>query len=79
MEPGGITVRSRCDTSSIGHLELPAQFARAHPAICQVREHLPNVDDEAIFEMSLSFMLAGLHARARRPCTCPKHAGAAGT
>ena len=46
-----------------------------YPAIWQVREHLPTVDDDAIFEMSLSFMLAGLHARAPRPCTCPKHAG----
>ena len=47
-----------------------------YPAIWQVREHLPAVDDDAIFEMSLSFMLAGLHARAPRPCTCPRHAAA---
>ena len=26
--------------------------------------------------MALSLMLAGLHARAPRPCTCPKHATA---
>jgi AcrR family transcriptional regulator len=47
-----------------------------YPAIGQVREHLPDVDDDAIFEMILSFMLAGLHARAPRPCTCPTHAAA---
>jgi hypothetical protein len=41
----------------------------------QVREHLPAVDDDAIFEMSLSFMLAGLYARAPRRCACPRHAG----
>jgi len=45
-----------------------------YPAIFRVREHLPAVDDNEIFEMSLSLMLAGLYARAPRPCTCPKHA-----
>ncbi len=45
-----------------------------YPAIWQVREHLPDVDDDAIFEMALSFMLAGLYARAPRPCGCPGHA-----
>ncbi len=49
-----------------------------YPAIWQVREHLPAVDDDAIFEMSLSFMLAGLYARAPRPCPCPRHAAAPG-
>jgi TetR/AcrR family transcriptional regulator, tetracycline repressor protein len=48
----------------------------AYPAIWQVREHLPAVDDNEIFEMSLSLMLAGLYARAPRPCQCPRHAPA---
>jgi AcrR family transcriptional regulator len=47
-----------------------------YPAIWRVREHLPAVDDNEIFEMGLSLMLAGLHARAPRPCTCPTHAAA---
>jgi AcrR family transcriptional regulator len=47
-----------------------------YPAIWPVREHLPAVDDNDIFEMSLSLVLAGLHARAPRPCTCPEHASA---
>jgi hypothetical protein len=47
-----------------------------YPAIWQVREHLPAVDDNEIFEMSLSLMLAGLYARAPRPCQCPRHAPA---
>ncbi len=46
----------------------------AYPAIWQVREQLAKVDDEAIFEMALSFMLAGFYARAPRPCGCPGHA-----
>jgi AcrR family transcriptional regulator len=45
-----------------------------YPAIWQVREQLPPVVDDDIFEMSLSLMLAGLTARAPRPCTCPTHA-----
>jgi AcrR family transcriptional regulator len=48
----------------------PAEY----PAIWQVRQHLPGVDDHAIFETCLSFVMAGLLARAPRPCTCPRHA-----
>ena len=40
-----------------------------YPAIWQVREHLPAVDDDEIFEMSLSLMLAGL----LRPRPPPVH------
>src|SRR3984957_5488806 len=60
------------DTNAWTTAYLTADQAKS-PAIWRVREHLPAVDDDAIFEMSLSFMLAGLHARAPRPCTCPKH------
>jgi AcrR family transcriptional regulator len=52
---------------------LTADQAR-YPAIWQVREHLSAVDDDQIFEMSLSLTLTGLYARAPRPCTCPTHA-----
>lgn len=44
-----------------------------YPAIYQIRHHLPEVDDEAIFDTVLSFLLDGLQARAPRPCTCPRH------
>jgi AcrR family transcriptional regulator len=44
-----------------------------YPAIYQIRQHLPEVDDEAIFDTVLSFLLAGLQARAPRPCPCPRH------
>jgi AcrR family transcriptional regulator len=47
----------------------PAEY----PGIGQVRQHLSRVDDQAIFETSLSFVMAGLLARAPRPCTCPRH------
>jgi AcrR family transcriptional regulator len=44
-----------------------------YPAIWQIREELPKVDDDDIYEMILSFVLAGLAARAPNPCTCPRH------
>jgi AcrR family transcriptional regulator len=44
-----------------------------YPAIWQIREELPKVDDDEIYETILSFVLAGLIARAPRPCTCPNH------
>ena len=63
------------DTNAWTTAYLTADQAR-YPAIGRVREHLPAVDDNEIFEMTLSLMLAGLYARAPRPCTCPKHAAA---
>jgi AcrR family transcriptional regulator len=45
-----------------------------YPDIWQIREKLPDVDDGEIYEMILSFVMAGLIARAPRPCTCPRHA-----
>lgn len=46
-----------------------------YPAIYQIRQHLPEVDDhdQAIFDTVLSFLLDGLQARAPRPCPCPRH------
>ncbi|HUL24912.1 MAG TPA: TetR/AcrR family transcriptional regulator [Streptosporangiaceae bacterium] len=41
-----------------------------HPHIWQVRQELPGVDDDAIFETVLSLVLDGLMGRAPRPCAC---------
>jgi AcrR family transcriptional regulator len=45
-----------------------------YPDIWRVREELPAVKDDEIFETILSVVLDGLKARAPRPCTCPVHA-----
>jgi len=45
----------------------------AYPNIWQVREELPVVDDDEIFETILSLVLAGLVQRAPNPCGCPEH------
>src|SRR5262249_46973362 len=47
----------------------------AYPSTWRIREHLPGVADDEIFETSLSFMLAGLAGRAPNPCTCGAHPG----
>ncbi len=49
----------------------------AYPAIWRVREELPVVADEEIFETVLSLVLDGIIARAPRPCACTAHAAAA--
>ncbi|HEY1624600.1 MAG TPA: TetR/AcrR family transcriptional regulator [Streptosporangiaceae bacterium] len=46
-----------------------------YPNIWQIRDKLPGVDDNQIYETILSFVMTGLIARAPRPCTCPRHAG----
>jgi AcrR family transcriptional regulator len=46
-----------------------------YPDIWQIREKLPEVDDNQIYETILSFVMTGLIARAPRPCTCPRHGG----
>ena len=38
-----------------------------------VREELPVVKDDDIFETILSVVLGGIVARAPRPCQCPAH------
>ncbi len=43
------------------------------PHIWQVRDELPKVADDDIFEMILSLVIAGLMQRAPRPCSCPAH------
>jgi hypothetical protein len=45
-----------------------------YPAIWQIRDHLPAVAEDAIFESILSIVLSGIEARAPRPCTCERHA-----
>jgi AcrR family transcriptional regulator len=44
-----------------------------YPNIWQIRTELPEVRDDEIFETVLSFVIAGLVARAPRPCGCPRH------
>jgi AcrR family transcriptional regulator len=48
-----------------------------YPNIWQVRTELPEVRDDDIFETILSIVIAGLVARAPRPCGCARHGGAA--
>jgi len=47
-----------------------------YPAIWRVREELPVITDDEIFETILSLVLGGIIARAPRPCACPAHAAA---
>jgi AcrR family transcriptional regulator len=47
-----------------------------YPDIWRVREELPVVQDDDIFETILSLVLDGIAARAPRPCACPAHAAA---
>jgi AcrR family transcriptional regulator len=47
-----------------------------YPDIWRVREELPAVADDEIFETILSLVLGGIMARAPRPCACPAHAAA---
>ena len=51
----------------------------AYPGIWRVREELPEVNDEDIFETILSFVLSGLIASAPNPCACEAHAAAVAT
>ena len=44
-----------------------------YPHIWQIREELPRVDDDAIFESVLGIVIAGLCQRAPRPCACGRH------
>jgi AcrR family transcriptional regulator len=44
-----------------------------YPNIWQIRDHLADVADDAIFETILSTMLEGLQRQAPRPCACPQH------
>jgi AcrR family transcriptional regulator len=50
-----------------------AVSAVKHPSIWQIRTHLPEVDDDDIFETLLALVLDGLVLRAPRPCTCGWH------
>ena len=49
-----------------------------YPDIWRVREELPVVKDDDIFETILSLVLDGIAARAPRPCACAAHATASG-
>jgi hypothetical protein len=44
-----------------------------YPHIWQVRDELPLVTDDDIFESILAIVIAGLCQRAPRPCTCARH------
>jgi AcrR family transcriptional regulator len=46
-----------------------------YPHIWQVRDDLPLVTDDDIFEGILAIVIAGLCQRAPRPCPCPRHPG----
>jgi AcrR family transcriptional regulator len=47
-----------------------------YPDIWRIREELPAVKDDEIFETILSLVLDGIRARAPRPCACAAHAAA---
>jgi AcrR family transcriptional regulator len=44
-----------------------------HPHIWRIREELPRIQDDDIFETILSLVLGGLMRRAPRPCRCAAH------
>ncbi|MHB1431852.1 MAG: TetR/AcrR family transcriptional regulator [Streptosporangiaceae bacterium] len=46
-----------------------------YPNIWQVRDDLPEVTEDAIFETILSVVMEGVVCQAPRPCACPRHAG----
>ena len=48
-----------------------------YPNTWQVRDELPNVSDDDIFETILSVVVAGLRQQAPIPCTCVSHNEAA--
>jgi len=48
----------------------------AYPSIWRIREELPDVKDDDIFEAILSLVLDGIIARAPIPCACEAHATA---
>ena len=47
-----------------------------YPSIWRVREELPVITDDEIFETVLSLVLGGIAARAPRQCACPAHGAA---
>jgi AcrR family transcriptional regulator len=47
-----------------------------YPSIWSIREELPDVKDDDIFEAILSLVLDGIIARAPSPCACGAHAAA---
>jgi AcrR family transcriptional regulator len=59
------------DAWARGYLTAPRD---QYPNIHQIREQLPEVSDDHIYETILSIVMAGLAARAPRPCPCPRHA-----
>jgi hypothetical protein len=61
------------DRNAWTHAYMAADQA-AYPAIGRVRQYLPEVEDDAVFEIAVSFVIAGLQAQARHPWTCRLHA-----
>ena len=56
---------------AVGHEE--------YPHIWRVRDELPLVTDNDVFEAVLKIMITGLCERAPQPCTCGAHPGGAAT
>ena len=56
----------------------PAVDRLQYPSIWAVRDDLPNVADEDVFDTILSLVVGGLTRRAPRPCGCRAHARASG-
>lgn len=52
----------------------PAINRNQYPHIWQVRDELPAVQDDHVFETVLSLVMTGLIQRAPRPCPCGSHA-----
>jgi hypothetical protein len=48
-----------------------------YPYIWRVRDELPLVTDDDIFEAVLAIVITGICERAPRPCTCGAHPGGA--
>jgi AcrR family transcriptional regulator len=61
------------DTDAWTRAYLVADRA-VYPDIWRIREELPVVKDDDIFETILSIVLGGIAARAPRPCACQAHA-----
>jgi len=61
------------DTDAWTRAYLVADRA-AYPNIWRIREELPEVQDDDIFETILSLVLDGIIARAPTPCACEEHA-----
>jgi hypothetical protein len=51
----------------------PAVVRAEYPNIWRLREELPDVSDDDVFETVLSLIVKGLTELAPRPCSCGHH------